>query len=140
MTKCFCTFLISFQSFLSPLFSLENPKENSHLPPSPEPPFPFPEQANVPEPNFFGQFLYMLLMLGLLIGFLFFVSWFLKRLLRTKIQQANTGSLIKIVESRTLSTKATIHILEIEGKTFIVAEGPSYVTHLKPLEKFTEKS
>lgn len=136
MTKCFYSILLSSFYLIQPLYSEDqaNPATPPPSSPSEPPPFPFPEHADLPEPNFLAQFLYMLFMLGLLIGFLLFISWFLKRMMHTRIQQANTGSLIKVVESRTLSSKATVHVLEIEGKNFVLAEGPTSLVNLKPLE------
>ena len=50
--------------------------------------------------TFQSKFLNMLFLLALLIGFMLLASWALKRMMRTKITQLNTGSSIKILETR----------------------------------------
>jgi flagellar biogenesis protein FliO len=72
----------------------------------------------------------MLVILGLLIGFMFLASWSLKRMMRSKVEQLNVGNAIKIIDSRNLSTRVTIHLLEIESKKYVIAESPTGVTSL----------
>jgi flagellar biosynthetic protein FliO len=76
----------------------------------------------LPEDHFFHEFLNMLGTLALLIAFMVFASWVLKRMLNQRVQQLNTSSNIKVVEKRALSNKAAIYLIEIDGKTFLVGE------------------
>ncbi len=76
----------------------------------------------LPEDHFFHEFLNMLGTLALLIAFMVFASWVLKRMLNQRVQQLNTSSHIKVVEKRALSNKASIYLIEIDGKTFLVGE------------------
>lgn len=100
------------------------------------PPFPFPEEeVRGDEGHFASQLLQMLLMLGLLLGLLLFTSWFLKRMMNTRIQQVNGNSAIKVLEQRAVSTRTTVYALDIEGKTYIFAETPSAVTPLYPIQE-----
>ncbi|KAF3362342.1 hypothetical protein PHSC3_001171 [Chlamydiales bacterium STE3] len=100
------------------------------------PPFPFPEEASpqIDDGHFTMQLLNMFFMLGLLIGLLLFVSWFLKRMMHTRIQQVNDSSAIKILEQRAISPKTTVYALDIEGKTYILAETATAITSLQPIE------
>lgn len=95
-----------------------------------------PMEAPVSDTNFIGEFFYMLLMLALLISLVMFTSWFLKRMLHSRIEQMNASSTIKILEKRSLSQKSHLYLIEHEGKTLMIAETP---THIVPL-KFEEKS
>lgn len=95
-----------------------------------------PPQAPVTDSNFIGEFFYMLLMLTLLITLVMFTSWFLKRMLNSRMEQMNASSTIKVLEKRSLSQKTHLYLIEHEGKSLLIAETP---THVVPL-KFEEKS
>src|ERR1700759_2998027 len=82
-----------------------------------EPPHdPFPQEPPLESPgtesNFIGEFFYMLLMLGLLISLVMFTSWFLKRMLNSRIEQVNASSSIKVLEKRSLSQKTHLYLIE----------------------------
>lgn len=95
-------------------------------------PFGITEPAtDVPEPNrFVGEFFYMLLMLGILISVVVFTSWLLKKMLNTKITQLNANSTIQIIERRALSNRTTLYLIDMEGKTMLIAETPTTVVPL----------
>ncbi len=80
--------------------------------------------------KFMTEFMNMLTTLGLIVVFIFLVTWFLKRMLNVKIQQMNTTSLIKIIERRALSPKTAIYLLEIGGKEIAIGESPQGITLL----------
>lgn len=76
------------------------------------------------------KFFNMLVILLLLIGFMLLASWALKRMMKTKITQLNTSSSIKILETRYLSPRATLYLLEFQNQTCLIAESPTTVTYL----------
>lgn len=80
--------------------------------------------------TFHSKFLNMLFILGLLIAFMFIASWSLKRLMKTKVTSMNTSGEIKILETRYLSPRATLYLIELHQKTFLIAESPGAVTYL----------
>lgn len=80
--------------------------------------------------TFQAKFFNMLLILGLLIGFMILASWALKRMMKTKMSQLNTASTIKVLETRYLSPRATLYLIEIEDRTFLIAESPTNTTYL----------
>ena len=100
-----------------------------------EPPPPAPDVTQ--DSRFLAEFFYMLLMLGLLIGLLFFGTYFLRRLTSTRMEALNTTSTIKILERRTLSQRSILYLVEIEEKQFMVVENPSALAALEvaPLGK-----
>ncbi|MGK5594226.1 MAG: hypothetical protein ACSNEK_02580 [Parachlamydiaceae bacterium] len=128
--------------FLSLIFSSVNSQETLEkkplLPNSTY--FPFPEEANpqIDNGHFTMQLFYMLIMLGLLIGLLLLVSWFFKKIVHSRIQQANANSAIRLLEQRTISARTTIYALDIEGKTYVFAESANALTSLQPVEHKTE--
>lgn len=81
--------------------------------------------------SFEAKFFNMLIILFLLIGFMFLASWSLKRMMKSKLTNLNTGSSIKVLETRYLSPRATLYIVEVEGQSLLIAESPTTVTHLK---------
>lgn len=98
------------------------------------PSFPFPEEeVRSDDGHFTMQLLQMFMMLGLLLGLLIFVSWFLKRMMANRIMQVNDTSAIKLLEQRAVSTKTTVYALDIEGKTYIFAENAHTLTPLYPI-------
>lgn len=87
-------------------------------------------EAKEPPSRFLSDMLNMLTTLGLMVVVLVGISWFLKKMLNTRIQQANSNSLIKIHERRALSPKTAIYLLDICGKGIVVAESQNGVVHL----------
>lgn len=100
----------------------ESPKPKTPLEPFP---FPFEEEktaAVVEDSHFFAQFMKMIFLLGLLISIMFLASWSLKRMLNTRVQQLNVSSAIKVIESRSLSTKSAMYLIEVNDKTLLIGE------------------
>lgn len=93
--------------------------------------------------TFQSKFLNMLFLLGLLIGFMILASWALKRMMRTKMHQLNTASQIKVIETRYLSPRATLYLVEIQNQSFLIGESPTTMTYLATLpteESLTEEA
>jgi flagellar protein FliO/FliZ len=82
------------------------------------------------EDRFLYEFMNMLTTLGLIVAAILFISWFLKRMVNTRIQQVNTTSLIKIIERRALSPKATLYLVEIYNKHIIVGETATGIANM----------
>lgn len=89
--------------------------------------------------RFFYEFMNMLTTLGLIVAAIFVISWLLKRMTNTRIQQANTTSLIKIVDRRALSPKACMYLVEIHGKQFVVGETAANIAVLGEFPAEAEK-
>ena len=128
----FKVIFLYFFALLLPLqnFAQEPPKEN----PQSEYVFPvFPEE-NSPQAQsadrFFTEFFNMLATLGLIIVLILFAAWFLKRMVNTRMIQANETSPIKILGRRGLTPKTAIYLLEINGKQIAIAESNAGVTAL----------
>jgi flagellar protein FliO/FliZ len=83
--------------------------------------------------TFQTKFLNMLFILALLIGFMILASWALKRLMRSKMTQLNTNSDMKIIETRYLSPRATLYLVEVQNQAFLIAESPTAITYLATL-------
>lgn len=97
------------------------------------PVFPLEEFIKEPDPDtnrFLSEFVSMMATLGLLIGLILIVAWFLKRMVNTRQEQANTTSIIKVIERRSLSPKSAVYLLEVEGKSLLIAESPNGITRL----------
>jgi flagellar biogenesis protein FliO len=81
------------------------------------------EPATTPgEFNMVDAFLNMLFSLGFIVLLLLLAGWFLKRILKTKMTQANEGSRIKIIERRGLAPKSNVYLLDVGGKGLVVGE------------------
>lgn len=82
------------------------------------------------EDSFESKFIRMLVILGFLIGFMILSSWILKKMMRSRVQQMNTSSDIKLYETRPLSPRCTLYLVEVEGRRLLIAESPSNITHI----------
>lgn len=80
--------------------------------------------------SFQAKFLNMLIILALLIGFMILASMMLKRMMKTRVSHLNHASLIKVVETRHLSPKATLYLVEVQDQMLLVAESPTSLNHL----------
>lgn len=72
--------------------------------------------------RFLGEFFYMLLMLGLLIGVVLFASYILRKMTSNRMEVLNTTSRVKILERRAISQRAWVHVIEIDEKEFLITE------------------
>ena len=88
--------------------------------------------------SFQRKFFNMLFILGLLIGFMILASWALKRMMKAKITNLNTSNTIKVLETRYLSPRATLYLIEIQNKNFLIAESPTNVTYLASIPSLGE--
>lgn len=99
-------------------------------PGSPTPPATPSTPIEVQDSRFYDEFTHMLSTLAIIIILILIVSWVLKKLLNTRIQQINNTSAIKILERRSLNPKSTIYLLEIRGKELVIAESPAGISFL----------
>ena len=95
-------------------------------------------QQTAPEKyDFQSNFLYMLFILGLIVAFMFFTSHLLKKMMKARISQVNDSSQIKILETRQLSTKSHLYLVEVSSQKFIISEsqtGACAITALHQLD------
>jgi flagellar biosynthetic protein FliO len=98
-------------------------------------------QATNGEDHFFRDLMNMFASLGLIIIVIFIASWFMKRILNTRLQQMNATSEIKILERRSLTPKTAIYLVEIGGKGMALAEstnGITLLTQFSPDKDFSQ--
>lgn len=93
----------------------------------------FAERQENETDTFQAKFLHMLLVLGLLIAFMLLASWALKKMMKSRVTQMNTGSSIKVIETRYLSPRSSVYIIDVNGQNFLLGESPSTVTLLAAL-------
>lgn len=87
-----------------------------------------------------SELLNILSTLGLVILLILGMAWILKRVLRSREEQMNSQSNIKVLERRTLSPRSAVYLLEIEGKGFVVGESPAGLQSLGNLPLSEERS
>lgn len=86
-----------------------------------------PLSAGEGESSYASDFFHMLLVLFFVILILFVVVKLLKKLMSTRLRQINEGSRIKIIERRSLNPKASLYLVEIDGRPLCVGESPQGV-------------
>jgi flagellar biogenesis protein FliO len=84
--------------------------------------------------HFYSELMNMLTTLGLIVVIVLLATYFLKKVLHSKIEQLNTTSLVKVLERRTLSPKTAIYLLDIQGEGVIIGESINGMTHLGNFE------
>jgi flagellar protein FliO/FliZ len=99
----------------------------------------FEVMKNEPD-NFMSQLLSMAATIGVLVGLIMIMTWVLKRLLNSRIEQINSKSSIKVLETRNVSPKTAIHVVEVFGKHYVIAESVNGVTALGELTQLPPKS
>jgi len=81
-------------------------------------------------------FLSLLFVAGLLI----LTLWFLRRIIRYRLEKGNGLQTIKLLEKKMISPKTMIYFLEIEGEKVILAESQLEVRQLKYPVSTTQSS
>lgn len=89
----------------------------------------------VPTEDFTGELFKMLSVLGLILLIMLGVSYLIRYTLNVRVQQANVGSSIKILERRYLGPKSAIYLLEIGGKVYAVGESGNGLTLLGSVDQ-----
>lgn len=138
---CLCTG-VSAQIPEKPILApneVPSPPSNPEAPLGPPPliPEPYIDHVSAENPlsndHFYAEFFKMLMMLGLIIVLLLLASWFLKRLMNSRVQQVNSTSPIKIIDRRVLTAKTTLYVMDVLGKKIAIAESQNGVTLLGDL-------
>lgn len=94
--------------------------------------------SHLPETDSFqAKFFNMLFVLGLLIGFMILASYMLKRMMHSRVTQINDTSVVKVLETRTLSPRTTLYLLDVQGKKLLIAESPTGASVLTTLASDT---
>lgn len=78
--------------------------------------------------------------LGLIIAVILIIAWFLKRMVNTRMVQANETSNIQILERRILSPKTSLYLIEANEKTMLIAETHSGITFLSQVDQQKRES
>lgn len=91
-------------------------------------------RTSMPERDVFGELSHMLFMLGIVFIVLLGLSWASKRFLARRMQSLHADSNIQVLETRPLSMKSTLYIIEVEGKRLLVGESSTEVRLLGKLD------
>ena len=84
-----------------------------------------------------ATFVKMLLTFVILILLLFGTYWFVRRLIRFRLQRGIGSSSIHILEKKMISTKTMLYLVEVENKKVLLAESH---LEIKRLESFPSQS
>lgn len=81
---------------------------------------------NSPEEiNYWQEFSKMMVMLGLILGVVLLIAWFLKVFLNKRIKQVNESNIIKVLERRNLSQKSMMYLIEVYNRQFLIGDSAS---------------
>lgn len=91
--------------------------------------------------SFGSKVAHMLVILSLLIGFMILAAWMLKRMMNSRLTQINQTSVIKVIETRALSPRSSLYLLDINGQQILIAESHGGVNYLTAIdsENFEEE-
>lgn len=77
------------------------------------------------EYNYWQEFFRMMLILGMILGSVLVIAWFLKGFLNKRIKQVNQQNQIKVLERRNLSQKSMLYLIELAGKKMLIGDSAS---------------
>lgn len=81
----------------------------------------------------------MLFSLGVIVVSIFVLTFIIKKLNRKRIDAANAGSAIKILERRAINPKTFLYVVEVHNKTLLIGESPDGLVTLGELSPGTEE-
>lgn len=84
--------------------------------------------------RFYTAFFGMLSTLGIIVVVIVAVTWFLKKILMTRQNQMNQSSHIKIIESRAITSKTMLHLVEVSGKRVLIADSHHGIAKIVDLD------
>ena len=87
-------------------------------------------EASTEVDPFQERFQRMMITLFGLVAFMILGAIAVKQLMRARIGQVNQGSAIQLLETRAISHKVSLHLVEIEGERILVGETASHLSIL----------
>jgi flagellar protein FliO/FliZ len=82
----------------------------------------FQSANNLPPGDYGLAFVKMFLTLLVLIALFGVTIWFVKRLIRAKLERGAGTQMIEILEKKMISPKTMLYVVEVEGKKILLAE------------------
>ncbi len=132
--KIFTYFFLAFNFLLLSSFSLSDVNQLTSEPTVTKevvqldeevPPIFMDESVEPGEYNYWQQFFRMMLILGLILGGVLIIAWFLKGYLNRRVKQVNQQNRIKVLERRNLSQKSMLYLIEVGGKQLVISDSQS---------------
>lgn len=131
--------LIPFLVLVSSLYSQTATTPPTTPPPPAEPPVESlpPEFREVEEEerrhggdHFTQDLLKLLATLGMMVGLIYLISYMLRKAMNKSQLKINETSGIKILESRSISQRSAVYLIEVEGREYVIADSTNGVTLL----------
>ncbi len=91
------------------------------------------------ESTYGKDFFNMLFSLFILLGLLFVSVWFIKRLMRSRLNASFRHSEIQILERRALTPKSSLYLITVFGKALLIADSQQGVEMLAEFPYEEEK-
>jgi flagellar protein FliO/FliZ len=88
--------------------------------------------------HFMSQLMSMVSSLLLVLAILLVLAWVLRRMVHTRVEQANVTSVVKVIERRVISPKATLYLLDVFGKRLLIGETHAGLVRLADLPSSVE--
>lgn len=88
--------------------------------------------------HFTRDLLQMLTTLGIMVALIYYISYLIKKMMNNRQQQINESSGIKILESRSLSQRTVVYLIEIDEKEYVIADSANGVTLLDTPSRTTK--
>ena len=98
------------------------------------------ESGDLPTTDYGWAAIKMLLTLIVLVALFGATLWFLRRLIRQRLERGTGIQAIRVLEKKMISPKTMLYVLEIEGKRLVVAESQLEVRQLTILPEMNRSS
>lgn len=91
--------------------------------------------AQMPTGDIGAAFAKMLISLVALVVLLYVSYWFIKRLIRQKLEKGVGDAAIQVIEKRMISPKTMLYLVEVDNKRVLIAESHLEVKRLESFEE-----
>ncbi len=96
------------------------------------------EDEPIKEISYWKEFFRMMMILGIILGVVLVLAWFLRGFLNKRVKQVNESNIIKVVERRNLSQKSMLYLVQVYQKQFLIGDsatgGVEYLKECTPEE------
>jgi len=95
----------------------------------------FQNTNTLPPGDYGAAFVKMFLTLLVLIALFGISIWFIKRLIRSRLERGTGSRMIQILEKKMISPKTMLYVVEVDGKKILMAESHLEVRPISSIAK-----
>ena len=98
------------------------------------------DPTTAPPGDLAATFAKMMLTFGVLILLLFGTYWFIRRMIRLRLQKGVGLATIQVIEKKMISAKTMLYLIEVDNKKILLAESQLEIKRLETFEEENQSS